>query len=104
MSKILTQLFRDNSCIFCLTVRTCLARVSTKVAKILWRVTYVVLEVVMSCYHMYSVHYSVLSTVLQYVYIIDQAQGQDAWKDHCKDHFSADSYKGFCAKVAGFST
>ena len=40
MSKILTRSFRDNSCIFCLTVRTCRARVITKVAKILWMVTY----------------------------------------------------------------
>ena len=40
MRKILTRSFHDNSCIFCLTVRTCHARVSTKVAKILWRVTY----------------------------------------------------------------
>ena len=39
MSKILTRSFRD-SCIFCLTVRTCRARVITKVAKILWTVTY----------------------------------------------------------------
>ena len=40
MSKTLTRSFRDNSCIFCLTVRTCRARVITKVAKILWMVTY----------------------------------------------------------------
>ena len=39
MSKILTRSFRVNSCIFCLTVRTCRARVITKVAKILWTVT-----------------------------------------------------------------
>ena len=41
MSKILTRSFRVNPCIFCLTVRTCRARVITKVAKILWTVTYI---------------------------------------------------------------
>ena len=39
MSKILTRSFRVNSCFFCLTMWICCARVITKVAKILWRVT-----------------------------------------------------------------
>ena len=39
MNKILTRSFRVNSCFFCFTVQTCRARVITKVAKIVWRVT-----------------------------------------------------------------
>ena len=39
MSKILTRSFRVNSCFFWFTVQTCRARVITKVAKIVWRVT-----------------------------------------------------------------
>ena len=69
MSKILTQSFRVNSCIFCLTVGTCRARVITKVA-------------IKSCgrSHILMIHYNIVHETVSIVDSFLQDIGAISWK------------------------